>query len=261
MFADTRAHSAPRAKREVGINAARQAEIIGRIRAAWEKERRINLHRFPITVAFDGEDLVLTGDLEDIAAKKLALELAATIAPSARIVDRLRVTPPQPMGDREIRDHVIKLLLEEPALEHCLFESGLPHRLESHGRGIPKPIGSIAVEVRDGVVTLNGEVPSLSHKRLAGVLAWWVPGCRDVINGLEQMPPEEDNDDELTDAVRLALEKDPFVNASKIRVTSKDWIVTLAGLAPNDTMKRMAERDAWCVLGVKEVVNRIQVKW
>ena len=261
MFADTRAHSAPRAKREAGIKAGREAKIIGRIRAAWEKEIRINLHRFPITLAFDGEDLVLTGDLENIAAKKLALELAATLSPSARIVDRLRVTPAQRMGDREIRDHVIKLLLEEPALEHCLLQSGLPDRLESHGRGIPEHIGSIAVEVRDGAVTLNGEVPSLSHKRLAGVLAWWVPGCRDVINGLEEIPPEEDNDDELTDAVRLALEKDPFVNASKIRVTSKDWIVTLAGLVPNDTMKRMAERDAWCVLGVKEILNRIQVKW
>ncbi|MGH7816716.1 MAG: hypothetical protein ACREOR_04955, partial [Candidatus Binatia bacterium] len=64
MFADTRAHSAPKAKREAGTKAARQAEIIGRIRAALEKERRINLHRFPITLAFDGENLVLTGDLE-----------------------------------------------------------------------------------------------------------------------------------------------------------------------------------------------------
>jgi hypothetical protein len=26
-------------------------------------------------------------------------------------------------------------------------------------------------------------------------------------------------------------------------------------------MKQMAERDAWYVLGVKEVFNRIQIKW
>jgi len=117
------------------------------------------------------------------------------------------------------------------------------------------------VEVKDGVVTLNGEVPSLTHKRLAGVLAWWVPGTRDVVNGLEEVPTEEDNDDELIDAVRLVLEKDPFVNASKIRVSSKDWVVTLEGLVPTEAMKQMAERDAWYVLGVKEVVNRIQVRW
>jgi osmotically-inducible protein OsmY len=35
----------------------------------------------------------------------------------------------------------------------------------------------------------------------------------------------------------------------------------LAGLVPNETMRRMAERDAWYVLGVREVVNKIAVKW
>jgi hypothetical protein len=35
--------------------------------------------------------------------------------------------------------------------------------------------------VRDGLVVLNGRVGSLSHKRLAGVLAWWyrAPGHRE----------------------------------------------------------------------------------
>jgi osmotically-inducible protein OsmY len=116
------------------------------------------------------------------------------------------------------------------------------------------------IEVKDGVVTLNGEVPSLTHKRLAGVLAWWVPGTRDVINGLEEVPPEEDNDDELVDAVRLVLEKDPFVNDASIRVSAKDWVVTLEGLVPTEAMKQMAERDAWYVLGVKSVSSRIAVE-
>jgi hypothetical protein len=250
-----------RSERRAGAKGSRQAALLDRISAALEKDIRINLHRFPIALSFDGTDLVLAGNVEHIAAKKITLELAAAIDPTLRIVDRLRVTPAATMGDREIRDHVIKALLEEPALEHCLLPSRLPKKLESHRKTIPEFIGTIVIEVSDGVVTLNGEVPSLSHKRLAGVLAWWVPGCRDVINGLEEVPPEQDNDDELTDAVRLALEKDPFVNASKIRVTTKDWIVTLAGLAPNQTMKQMAERDAWYVLGVKEVVNRLQIKW
>ena len=53
-----------------------------------------------------------------------------------------------------------------------------------------EPSGSIVIEVKKGIVTLNGEVPSLTHKRLAGVLAWWVPGTRDVVNGLEEVPAE-----------------------------------------------------------------------
>ena len=253
--------SALRGKPAEGVKASAQAVLIGRIRAALEKDTRTNLQRFPIGLSFEGEDLVLTGQVEHIAAKKIALELTAGAAPSVGIVDRLRVIPAEPMGDREIRDHVVKVLLEEPALERCLIHSRQPNRLESHRKTVSEPTGTIVVEVDNGVVTLTGEVPSLSHKRLAGVHVWWVPGCCDVVNGLEEVPPEQDNDDEVTDALRLVLEKDPFVNATKIRVTTKNWIVTLAGLVPNETMKQMAERDAWYVLGVKNVVNNVQIKW
>ncbi|MBI2363757.1 MAG: BON domain-containing protein [Deltaproteobacteria bacterium] len=238
-----------------------QEGILTSIRAALEKDTRINLHRYPISLSFQDGDLVVEGEAENIMAKKLALEIAGGVRGFHPIVDRLRVTPAEPMGDAEIRDHVLKVLLQESAFERCFLYSRVGDGLETLYRDVPDAAGSIVVEVNDGVVTLNGEVPSLSHKRLAGALAWWVPGCRDVVNGLEEVPPEEDNDDELTDAVRLVLEKNPFVNATKIRVHSKDWIVTLEGLVPNETMKRMAERDAWCVLGVKRVVNKIAVRW
>ncbi|HEY7559516.1 MAG TPA: BON domain-containing protein [Candidatus Binatia bacterium] len=227
------------------------------IRAALEKDRRINLHRFPIAVSVENGDLVLEGEVENIAAKKLAVLLVANIEATARIVDRLRVVPAETMGDQEIRDHVCRVLLDEAALERCLILAG---DVEMRRQVVAEPAGSIVVEVADGIVTLNGSVPSLSHKRLAGVLAWWVPGCRDVVNGLEEVPLESDNDDELVDAVRLVLEKDPFVNAGMIRVSSENWIVTLEGLVPNDMMKKMAERDAWYVLGVKQVINEIQTK-
>jgi hypothetical protein len=261
MFSEIIRFAALRGKPKAGDKAISQAVLIGRIRAALEKNTRVNLHRFPIALSFEGEDLVLAGAVQHIAAKKIALELTASAAPSVAIVDRLRVIPAEPMGDREIRDRVVKVLLEEPALERCLIHSRWPNRLESHRKTVPEPTGTIVIEVNGGVVTLKGEVPSLSHKRLAGVLAWWVPGCCDVVNGLEEAPPEQDNDDELSGAVRLVLEKDPFVNATKIRVTTKDWIVTLEGLVPNETMKQMAERDAWYVLGVKNVVNNVQIKW
>jgi osmotically-inducible protein OsmY len=261
MFSDSRTRLPAGAKRAVGIKRSAPGAILGRIRASLEKEPRINLHRFPITLSFDDDDLVLSGEVENIAAKKIALELAATHAPTGRIVDRLHLVPAGPMSDREIRDHVVKVLLEEPALERCLVRSGMPDSLETHRQATSEPTGTILIEVSAGVVTLNGEVPSLSHKRLAGAIAWWVPGCRDVINGLAEAPAQEDNDDELNDAVRLVLEKDPLINASKIRVTTKDSIVTLEGLVPNETMKQIAERDGWYVLGVREVVNRLQVKW
>jgi osmotically-inducible protein OsmY len=240
-------------------SAMAESDIVKRVHASLERDPRINLHHYPISIAMDAGDLILAGQVESIAAKKLTLLDAAETHGVQRIVDRLTVTPAEEMGDAEIRDHVCRVLLEEPAFERCLIAGRtaavVPIRAAASG-----PSGSIVIEVKDGIVTLNGEVPSLSHKRLAGVLAWWVPGTRDVVNGLEEVPAEEDNDDELTDAVRLVLEKDPFVNASSIRASANDCVVTLEGLVPTEAMKEMAERDAWYVLGVKSVSNRIAVE-
>jgi osmotically-inducible protein OsmY len=108
-------------------------------------------------------------------------------------------------------------------------------------------------------VTLSGTVPSLGHMRLAGVLAWWVPGSRDVVNDLDVVPAEADSDDEMTDAVRGALEKDPFVNADQIRVSTRGRVVTLTGVVPKDAERDMAERDAWYVAGVDDVRNELTV--
>lgn len=236
-----------------------ESTVVKQVRARLERDPRINLHQYPISIAMENGDLILAGQVENIAAKKLALLDAAETHGIQRIVDRLTVAPAEKMGDAEIRDHVCRVLLEEPAFQRCLV-GGLTGSVVPIREAGSEPSGSIVIEVKDGVVALNGEVPSLSHKRLAGVLAWWVPGTRAVINGLEEIPPEEDNDDELTDAVRLVLEKDPFVNASSIRVSAKDWVVMLEGLVPTKAMKDMAERDSWYVLGVKSVSNRIAVE-
>jgi osmotically-inducible protein OsmY len=119
--------------------------------------------------------------------------------------------------------------------------------------------GWLRLSVEDGVVTLDGEVPGLKYKRLAGVLAWWVPGSRDVINGLAVAPDEPDNDAEITDAVRMILEKDPFVDAGQIIVGTVNSVVMLAGLVPTESEREMAEMDAWYVFGVDRVHNKIQV--
>ena len=72
---------------------------------------RINLHRHPIYLAFDAGDLVLSGEAETVAAKKLALQTASQIHGPRRVIDRLRVKPSDRLGDAEIRDHFSKLLL------------------------------------------------------------------------------------------------------------------------------------------------------
>lgn len=233
-------------------------EIVKNVLAALEQEPRIGLHRRPVAADFSEGVVTLTGEVDEVAAKKLALELAAAVPGVAGIVDRLRVAPAEPMEDGAIRDHIGDALLQEPAFTDCTIRSLVKGELETV-REARDPAGVIEVAVEEGVVTLNGRAGSLSHKRLAGVLAWWVPGSRDVVNGLEVAPPMEDNDDEVVDALRLVLEKDPFVNASQLRVSCRDYVVTLAGEVPKPKERDMAEADAWYLFRVNRVVNNIIV--
>lgn len=232
--------------------------ILERARSALGAEPRIGLVHHPVDLAFEDGTLTMEGELGTVAAKKLALERAAAVKGVRHVVDRLRVAPARRMGDAEIRDHVGDALLFEPALARFAvrMRSG---RLVRTLREPDGASGSMTVAVEGGAVTLDGEVPSLAHKRLAGVLAWWVPGTRDVVNGLEVVPPEPDDDGEICDAVRTALEKDPLVNAGRIQVGARRSVVTLGGVVPSEPEREMAEQDAWCVFGVDEVVNRIAV--
>lgn len=229
-----------------------------RVRSLLKQEHRINLLETPLDISLENGVLTAEGEVKDVAAKKLALEKMAAVPGVTGIVDRLHVRPAQRMEDGEILRHVRDALSQEPALANISVYEKTDGKLKvAHDPA--KSQGAITVTVKDGVVTLDGDVPGLAQKRLAGVLAWWVPGSTDVINGLGVTPPEPDTDEELTEAVRVALEKDPFVNAGQIRVYTEDAEVELDGFVSTDTEREMAEYDAWYVFGVDRVFNYIRL--
>jgi osmotically-inducible protein OsmY len=235
--------------------------IAAKVRAALQSEPRLGAPFHLKQIAFEeGGYLVLDGEVPSVAAKKLALEKAAAIPRVTGIVDRLHVRPAAPMGDAEIRVHVRDTFIGDlafEALEIRELDAGKWRLI----RGVPRGCkGGIDIEVQDGIVTLNGRVPGLTSKRLAGVLAWWVPGVRDVVNGIEADPPEEDSPDLIEEAVRVALEKDPLVNAGQIKVGARKTWVRLTGAVRAGAERDAAERDAWCVFGVDNVLNGIEVK-
>lgn len=234
-------------------------QIVDAVRKALSGEPRIDVGHHPLRLNWNAGDLTIEGEVADIAAKKLALERAAAIGGVEGIVDRLHVAAAEPMGDDQVRTLVCDALQQESAFAACTISAWNKRKLDALQAPMPSQ-GTITVAVTGGVVTLDGEVPGLGLKRLAGVLAWWVPGSRDVVNGLGVTPPETDNDGEITDSVRIALEKDPFVNADQIRVFTEDAVVVLEGLVPNAAERDMAEFDAWYVFGVDRVINRIETR-
>ena len=234
-------------------------DILDRVRSALRSEARVHPTAGPIHLVFSDGDLTMEGEVTDVAGKKLALECAARLPEVATITDRLHVRPTSPMSDGDIRDRVRNALLEETILGPCIIREWVKGRLET-AREPPDATGTIDVRVEDGIVTLDGDVAGLGQKRLAGVLAWWVPGSRDVINGLGVTPPEQDSEAAITDAVRQVLEEDPFVDAESILVNTRRAVVYLDGTVPREAERKLAEDDAWYVFGVDNVVNRLTVR-
>lgn len=216
----------------------RKKDPVNGLKAALTARLHIDLRQRPVECRLEGDAIVLEGAVQGIALKKKALLIAMGIAGTAGVIDRLKVEPSARMTDKEIEKHFYDALSGEPALNSL----------------------GIKAEVRGGVIDIEGVVPSLTHKRLAGVLAWWVPGSTDVINSIEVDPPEEDSDDEVEDAVAAVFEKDRLVDESSLKARARDWVVTLEGVALSDEEKQAAEDDSWYVWGVNDVVNNIRVE-
>ncbi|MGQ0650806.1 MAG: BON domain-containing protein [Betaproteobacteria bacterium] len=237
------------------------------VRAALERETRINLHRYPVRIDSADDVVTLEGEVADIAAKKLALEAAAGVKGVGGIIDRLRVAPGQRRGDGAIRDSVARRFLEAAEFRNCTLRTYTNNgatapgnsRTELLRQGAGDSVGDIEISVTEGVVVLEGRVISQPHRLFAGVLAWWTPGRLDVLNALEVDPHYETRDDEVTETLRLVLEADPLVDASQITPLCEHWVATLEGSVPTDEQRRRAELDAWYLSGVHRVNNNLQV--
>lgn len=213
-------------------------EIVSRIKGDITDATHIDLVKTPIDFGFEDGKLVMEGMVDRISTKRKALLIAMDVKGDDRIIDRLKVKPASHMGDAEIIRHLENALDGEYTLE------GLP----------------IDISVtRDGIVHLDGTVNSLAQKRLAEVLAWWVPGSVDVVNNIEVTPQEKDSDDEIKDTVKLVFERDKLVKDGNVLVKVKGSIVTLTGLVKSTAAKEAAEDDVWCIFGVRDVVNKLEV--
>ena len=237
-----------------------ESQLLDRVRAALKGEIRLDHKLKDVHVVLNADGTVtIEAEAASVAAKKLALERIGAVPGIAGIVDRLHVARAARMGDGEIRAHLRDAFIDELAFKRFAIRE-FRHGSFQQVQGAPeKTYGCLDIEVADGVVTLNGSVPGLESKRLAGIIAWWIPGTRDVINGIVVDPPEDDGPDHIAEAVHIALEKDPFVDAAQVRASVTGCVVRLTGLVPTETERERAEDDAWCVFGVDDVVNEIKV--
>ena len=228
-----------------------QKDLVAALLAALEKDPDINLHESPIHVTYH-DSLRLEGEVANIIVKRKARRIAMQLSGLNHVEDHLLLRAGQRREGKALMDAVTSALSQEPAFRDIAVH---PHpATETSDRAW------IGVGARGCVVRLDGQVGSLSHRRLAEVIAWWVPGSCDVHNHVRVKPAEKDNDGEISDAVLMVLEKDPLLHAETISAHTHDRVVTLQGSVHSDEQRRMAIYDCWYVPGVHDVHDRLQVQ-
>ena len=245
---------------------ATQPPVIAAVTRAFHTEPRLG-PRFKLDrIAIEsGGALVLEGNVASLMEKKLSLLRVAAVPGVSALVDRVHVTPVTPTGDRHIRAQLREMFAEDSDFSDLEVREDvaaviLATEFKPVSGSRADARGRLDLEVEDGVVVLNGAVPSLVRKRLAGAMAWWIPGVRDVINGLVVEPPEEDGPDQIEEAVRVVLNRDTAIDAAQIKVGVRAKVVRLTGLVRSEIARQKAESDAWAVFGVDDVINDIAVR-
>ncbi|MDE2467076.1 MAG: BON domain-containing protein [Alphaproteobacteria bacterium] len=238
-------------------------DAIEAVRRALREEPRLGPGFALSRIEMEGDGvLALEGNVARLAQKKLALLHAAKVPGVTEVIDRLHVIARAPADDRHIRAQMRELFAQDGnfsdfQIREDVAEGVVPTAFKPVTGGAA---GCIDIEVNDGIVTLNGTVPTLVHKRLAGVMAWWNPGVRDVVNGIAVEPGEEDSPDQIEEAVRVALDRNPAIEAGQIKVGVRGRIVRLTGLMQSGAARQVAENDAWATFGVDDVINEIEVR-
>jgi osmotically-inducible protein OsmY len=118
----------------------------------------------------------------------------------------------------------------------------------------------ITVGSNDGIVTLVGDVPSLSAKRYAELEAKKIKGVRGVVSELF-VTPSLRFDTDIAQDVRKRLITSTSLTSDGLRVTVHQGNVQLDGTVASWAEKQEAALLAGAVRGVKAVTNKLVVQY
>jgi osmotically-inducible protein OsmY len=126
--------------------------------------------------------------------------------------------------------------------------------LENH---ILIPSDQIKVTVKDGIVTLDGNVHWQFQKRLAQSAVKKLKGVIDIVNNIEIKPKASAA--QVKARIEDALRRSAEVDARRITVDTHGSTVELYGTVRSWSEKDQAERAAWSAPGVTKVENHVIV--
>ncbi|MDE3155613.1 MAG: BON domain-containing protein [Acidobacteriota bacterium] len=193
------------------------------------------LRAHDLTIAVSHGVVTLAGTVPTLHDRREAVDETRDVDGVQEVVSRLQVMAGE--SDRDVAERVARQIRRY--VFYTVFDN-------------------VNVNVKNGVVTLLGQVTSPFKKREMADLVERVPGAQAVQNDLDVLPTSF-YDDELREAVASRIYNDPlFFNDSlvptpPVHIIVDDSHVTLVGVV-SDRMERiragMLARDVFGVLGV-----------
>jgi osmotically-inducible protein OsmY len=154
----------------------------------------------------------------------------------------LALTVSAQAANREITDESIRV-----ALENAL----------SRDPGVDAQL--VDVQVKEGIVSLDGHVETIRSRDRAGELAEAMRGVRAVENGLEVRPTSRP-DEEIRQDVLAAIQDDPVLDDKHIKVEVQEGRVRLTGEADSWGHRQLFSEALTGVRGARDIANSLEVR-
>ena len=180
--------------------------------------------------------VTLAGFVRNSTEQSAAERTSKRVIGVKAVVNDLQVKPSSERLDREIAQDAVDAL----------------------SRALPTVSPGVKVTVRDGSISLEGEVPWDFQRQLAEKAVREVPGVKDVLNIIEVEPNAAPLD--LKAQIEEALKRSAEVHAKDIVVESDKGVVTLRGKVRSWAEKDEVAKAAWRAPGIREVRNYILVE-
>lgn len=205
-----------------------------------EIERDWRFKPAELGVEVDAGIVTLTGTVSSYPKLIAAADIAAEIAGTKGVANELRVRAPGTglMNDAELASNVRKTLAWD----------------------VDVPDERVEVIVRNGAVTLKGNVSYWYQKRAAADAIAGLSGVA-AVNNYISVVPRTLSDGDIRLGIEKAIERRLPLASPHIKVDVKDGSVTLTGNVQFYGDRLQAGKAAWMAEGVREVENKVVATW
>lgn len=216
------------------------------------------LSPYALGVEVQGEQVVLTGKVENQQDKDLAQQIAEAVGHQPQVSNQLQIDPA--LGDQPPSRQALAQQVDDATLT-ATVRAKLSWNTSTHG-------SAIKVSTDAGVVTLTGRAKTADAKLLAGTLASNTDGVT-VVNNLISLSAadtqttqaevaakttdESVSDAWITSKVKASFLYDRNLDALTIDVQTREGVVSLGGEVASSEQKTQAVQVVRTLRGVRGV--------